>query len=105
MKPMREMVLVKIQSRDGRLTSGGLHIPDTSVGREDRAEVVRVGSGRVTRKGVTVPPAVSVGDVVMFDPYRVTWHEGMRDMAATPHAQGGQLALISEDAIHGVVEL
>jgi chaperonin GroES len=101
---MRDMVLVRVQKRDGRKTEGGLHIPDTSMGREDRAEVIATGPGRVTVKGSLVEPCVKKGDVVLFDPYGVTWHEGMQWGTGTPYAKGGELALVNEQTIHAVIE-
>ena len=67
LNPVKDRVVVKrIHPLD--VTSGGIHIPETSHRREGLAEgtVLKVGPGRVTRIGELIKPDVQVGDRVMF---------------------------------------
>lgn len=99
MKPTRNLVLCRASGERDQMTPGGLHIPDTVKGRVDRAEVLAVGEGWYTAKGVLVPCCVKPGQVVLFDPYRLTWVEGTEHNVATPAAKPGDLFLIHDDAI------
>lgn len=98
-KPTRNLVLCRASGERDQKTPGGLHIPDTVKGRVDRAEVLAVGEGWYTAKGVLVPCCVKPGQVVLFDPYRITWVEGVDHNVSTPAAKPGDLFLIHDDAI------
>ena len=102
--PTQDLVLCRAEGETDRRTAGGLHVPDTVRGRIDRATVVKVGPGGYTRKGVRKPMGVEVGQTVLFDPYALTWVAGTPLEAATPVARAGDLFLIREDGILGVVE-
>lgn len=101
-RPIGEHVLVRVLPRDEK-TAGGLYVPVESVrGREDKAEVLAV-SQRLTEARGGAP--VRVGDVVLFDAYRVALvlgEDGL-DATASAHAKGGQQAIIPANAIIGVV--
>lgn len=103
-KPTRNLVLCRASGEREEKTKGGIHIPETVRGRQDRAEVLAVGEGWYTAKGVLVPCCVEPGQVVLFDPYRVVWTEGVDMQVQTKHAAPGSLFLIHDDAILAAVE-
>jgi len=104
-KPTRNLLLCRAKSRDGRVSDGGIFIPDTVAGRENEAEVLAVGEGWYTSEGVLVPCCVKPGDVILFDPYRVVWAEGVSMEVQTKHAQAGKLFLIHDDSALAVMEV
>lgn len=102
-KPRGGRVIVEVLPRE-EVSPGGIILPDARAGRENRGRVLAVGDGRLTSKGARVPVGVEIGDVVVFDPYRVEVvvnDTGMR-AAATEYARAGDRAVLREDAIHGV---
>jgi len=101
-RPTRNLVLCRAAGKDSRKSEGGIHIPDTVRGRGDRAEVLAVGEGWYTAKGVLVPCCVKPGDVVLFNPYRVEWAEGVSMEVQTKHANPGGLFLIHDSEILAV---
>ena len=101
-RPIGEHVLVRVLPRDEK-TAGGLYVPVESVrGREDKGEVLAV-SQRLTEARGGAP--VRIGDVVMFDAYKVKLVVGEDgyDATSSAHAKGGQQAIIPASAIVGVV--
>ena len=103
MKPTRNLVILRVEDRPTE-TPGGIYIPLSASGRSDRGRVLAVGEGWYTKKGILVPCCVSVGDFVLFDPYRLVLVEGTPFGAATPHGKPGDLVLLHDDAILGVIE-
>lgn len=103
-KPTRNLVLCRASGEREEKSPGGIHIPETVRGRQDRAEVLAVGEGWYTAKGVLVPCCVEPGQVIVFDPYRVVWAEGVDMQVQTKHAKPGDLFLIHDDAALAVVE-
>lgn len=106
-KPTGSAVLCRVLEKKEETTPSGIVLPDTAHGRPNRAVVVEVGPGRVTGRGVRVEPAVTCGDRVVFDPYRVrqVLAEGaMANSAGTPLANHGQYFLIDEEDIFGIEE-
>lgn len=103
-RPLRNLLLCRASKKRDEKTKGGIHIPDAVKGRVDRAEVLAVGEGWYTAKGVLVECCVKPGDVILFDPYRVVWVEGVEMNVATKHAAPGSLFMIHDDAALAVVE-
>ena len=54
---------------EDELVKDGIIIPDTSKEKNQEAEVVAVGPGRVTPEGVTVPTTIKVGMRVLLPKY------------------------------------
>jgi chaperonin GroES len=54
---------------EDELVKDGIIIPDTSKEKNQEAEVVAVGPGRVTPEGVTVPTTIRVGMRVLLPKY------------------------------------
>ncbi len=67
-RPLYDRVLVKRVEAQA-MTSSGLHLPETAKEKPQRAVVVAVGTGRVTKSGDTVPLTVEAGQTVLFGKY------------------------------------
>ncbi len=67
-RPLYDRVLVKRLESEEK-SAGGLFIPETAKEKPQQAEVVAVGTGRLTDKNDTVPLVVKVGDRVLFGKY------------------------------------
>ena len=67
-RPLYDRVLVKRVDAEEK-TAGGLIIPDAAKEKPLEAEVVAVGSGRVTDDGTRVEVSVKAGDRVLFGKY------------------------------------
>jgi chaperonin GroES len=67
-RPLYDRVLVKRVESETRST-GGLFIPDTAKDKPQTAEVVAVGTGRLTDDHQLLPLTVKKGDKVLFGKY------------------------------------
>lgn len=66
--PIGDKILVQPNAQP-KMTAGGLYIPETAKGRDDRAirgKVIAVGPGRVRDDGEVVEVCVEPGDEVIF---------------------------------------
>lgn len=63
-RPLYDRVLVKRVDSEAR-SAGGLFIPETAKEKPQTAEVIAIGDGRVTDKGVT-PLIVKPGDKILI---------------------------------------
>ena len=93
MSPLDDRVLVNIL-QPAQKTAGGLFIPDTVSERPSEGEVLAVGPGRTTKKGVRRPLDVKIGDKVMYGQY--SGHPLELD--------GEKYLILREDEILGVIE-
>lgn len=66
--PIRDRIVVK-KIEDAPKTKGGLVIPDGSVERPTKGEVISVGEGKLTDDGKVLPMVVKKGDIVIFPKY------------------------------------
>lgn len=66
-RPLYDRVLVRRLESEQK-TSGGLFIPETAKEKPQQAEVVAIGTGRLTDNDV-VPLVVKPGDRVLFGKY------------------------------------
>ena len=66
-KPLGNRVLVK--RSQAKTTKGGIILPDTAKKKEERAEVVAVGTGKKDKNGKVIPMPVKVGDIILMDKY------------------------------------
>ena len=64
-RPLRDRVLLKRVEVEER-TSAGIIIPDTAKEKPAEGEVLAVGPGAPDESGKVLPPAVKVGDRVLF---------------------------------------
>ena len=67
-KPLEDRILVKSLEAE-TTTASGLVIPDTAKEKPQEGEVLAVGSGRMTDKGVRVAMDINVGDRVIYSKY------------------------------------
>ena len=67
-RPLYDRVLVKRVESEAR-SAGGLFIPESAKEKPQQAEVIAIGTGRVTDKGETVDLVVKPGDRVLFGKY------------------------------------
>ena len=67
-RPLYDRVLVKRLESEEK-SSGGLFIPESAKEKPQQAEVVAVGTGRLTDKNETVDLVVKPGDRVLFGKY------------------------------------
>ncbi|MGI5845094.1 MAG: co-chaperone GroES [Candidatus Xenobium sp.] len=70
-KPLGDRVIVKALPQEEK-TRGGVILPDTAKEKPQQGEVVAVGPGRITDKGVKVDMEVRVGDRVLYGKYSGT---------------------------------
>ncbi len=64
-RPMNDRVLLR-RDPDERVTSGGIHIPDSAQERVLYATVLVVGPGKRDENGRRAEPSVKAGDRVMM---------------------------------------
>jgi len=102
MRPTHDRILCKVLPVDA-MSSGGILIPEAANGRATRATVLKTGPGRILDSGERLEPAVSPGDIVLFDAYKIDWVLG-EGIAATPHAKPGDLFIIRETHLQAVLE-
>ena len=67
-KPLEDRILVKSLEAE-TTTASGLVIPDTAKEKPQEGEVLAVGPGRMTDKGVRVAMDIKVGDRVIYSKY------------------------------------
>jgi chaperonin GroES len=67
-KPLEDRILVKSLEAE-TTTASGLVIPDTAKEKPQEGEVLAVGPGRMTDKGIRVAMDINVGDRVIYSKY------------------------------------
>lgn len=67
-RPLYDRVLVRRLDAEQK-TTGGLFIPESAKEKPQQAEVIAVGTGRITKSEDTVPLIVKPGDKVLFGKY------------------------------------
>lgn len=67
-KPLGDRILVK-REEEASTARGGIILPDTAKKKQDRAEVLALGTGKKDDNGQQLPFEVQVGDVVLIDKY------------------------------------
>ena len=92
-RPLYDRVLVKRLDSE-TTTASGLHIPETAKEKPQRAKVIAVGNGRLTKNNGLQPLTVTEGDVVLFGKY--SGDEIKLD--------GQELLIMKESDIMGVIE-
>lgn len=67
LRPTGNRVLI-VGEKEGDTSPGGIFIPNTvnNANRPSKGQVAAVGPGKVLLDGAVVPPAVQVGDKVLF---------------------------------------
>lgn len=67
-RPLYDRVLVKRVEAESR-TSSGLFLPESAKEKPQQAVIISVGTGRVNKRGETVPLTVEPGQLVLFGKY------------------------------------
>ncbi|CRX38445.1 co-chaperone GroES [Estrella lausannensis] len=66
--PLGNRVLVRRLEAEEKLP-GGIILPDTAKKKQERAEVIAVGTGKKDKSGNLIPVEVKVGDVILMEKY------------------------------------
>ncbi len=67
-KPLGDRILVK-REEEAAMARGGIILPDTAKKKQDRAEVLALGTGARDKDGNVIPFEMKVGDIVLIDKY------------------------------------
>jgi chaperonin GroES len=67
-RPLGSRVLVRRLQAEEKL-KGGLIIPDTAKKKQEKAEVVALGTSKKDKAGKLIPMPVNVGDIILMDKY------------------------------------
>jgi len=70
-KPMEDRIIVKPLEAEQK-TSGGIIIPDAAKEKPQKGEVVAVGPGKFSDKGVRIEMSLAKGDTVLYGKYSGT---------------------------------
>lgn len=94
-RPLADRVLIKKLDPDER-SKGGIIIPKSAEDRELawRAEVIAVGPGKITEKGLLIEPRVKKGNVIVVGKY----------MGTQVTIEGVNYFVVREDDLLGVLE-
>lgn len=68
LKPLGNRILVKRLEMDEKL-KGGILLPDSAKKKQERAEVLAIGTGKKDKNGHLIPIPVNVGDVILMEKY------------------------------------
>lgn len=98
LRPHNDWILVRTEPLPER--SGSLFLPDK--GRVYTAEVLAVGPGKLTKKGVRTPPQVRPGERIAFLRWHLEHQQG-KQVVSVLEELGADLALIKEPDILFVV--
>lgn len=67
-KPLGNRVLVKRIEAEEKL-KGGILLPDSAKKKQEQAEVIALGTGKLDKAGKTIPLPVKLGDIVLIEKY------------------------------------
>jgi len=70
-KPLGDRIFIKVSASEEK-TAGGILLPDTAQEKPQVGEVVQVGTGKRSDKGVLQPVDVKVGDRILYSKYAGT---------------------------------
>ena len=93
LRPLHDRVIVKRLDSE-RKTASGIFIPDNAAEKPDQGEVLAIGDGKVDDNGKLRPPAVKVGDKVIFGKYS----------GQTVKVDGEDLLVMREEDIMAIVQ-
>jgi chaperonin GroES len=91
-RPLHDRILVRRIAEEE--TIGVIVIPDNAKEKQNRGEVVAVGSGRILENGDKRPLDVKAGDRVLFGKYN----------GSEVEVNGEKLMILREDEIYAIVE-
>lgn len=93
LKPVRDRIIVRLTEPE-TVSKGGIVIPDAATEKPNQGEVLAVGSGRLTKEGLTIAMEVKEGDKVLFGK-----HAGQ-----TVKVNSIEYHILSEDDILAIIE-
>jgi chaperonin GroES len=93
LKPTRDRIVIRLLEAETQ-TKSGIFIPDSSVEKPSRGEVLATGGGRITEDGTIIPMEVQQGDCVLF-----TKHAGQ-----AVKVDGNEYLILKEDDVMAIVE-
>ncbi|MBW1878240.1 MAG: co-chaperone GroES [Deltaproteobacteria bacterium] len=67
-RPLYDRVLLQRLESEQK-TAGGLHIPESAKEKPQKAKVIAIGQGRITKQNELAPLTVKPGDIVLFGKY------------------------------------
>lgn len=67
-RPLGFRVLVKRLEAEETL-KGGILLPDSAKKKQEKAEVVALGTGKTDKSGKNIPLPVNVGDIILMEKY------------------------------------
>lgn len=67
-KPLGNRVLVKRIDTEEKL-KGGILLPDTAKKKQEQAQVVALGTGKLDKSGKLIPLPVKLSDIVLIEKY------------------------------------
>lgn len=68
LKPLGDRVLLKRLEAEESV-KGGIILPDSAKKKQEKAEVVAIGTGKKDKEGNLIPFSVKVGDCVLMEKY------------------------------------
>jgi chaperonin GroES len=68
LRPLGNRILVKRLEMDEKL-KGGILLPETAKKKQERAEVLAIGTGKKDKNGHLIPIPVKIGDIILMEKY------------------------------------
>lgn len=68
LQPLGNRVLLKRIENEEKL-KGGIVLPDTAKKKQERAQVIAMGTGKKDKTGKLIPMPVKIGDIVLMEKY------------------------------------
>ena len=92
-KPLADRIVIEPEVAE-QTTKSGIVIPDSAQEKPQSGKVLRVGTGRITDEGKTIPLTVKEGDIVIYSKYGGT---ELKD-------NGNELLIIKESDVLAIKE-
>lgn len=67
-RPLGYRVLVRRLEAEETL-KGGILLPDSAKKKQEKAEVVALGTGKIDKAGKNIPLPVNIGDIILMEKY------------------------------------
>lgn len=68
LRPLGNRVLVRRLDAEEKL-KGGIILPDSAKKKQEQAEVIAIGTGKLDKNGNLIPMPVKVGDTILMEKY------------------------------------
>ena len=92
-RPLYDRIVVRPIEAEEK-TAGGILLPDTAKEKPQRAKVLAVGEGDLTKDGKRVPLTIQAGDEILYGKYagtEIKW-------------QGEELKILRENEVLALIE-